>query len=167
MNATPTEEFWQFTLATYAKPGVSAACIALQDQSGRDVNLLLLALYAGLVLGRRLTSADFAGLEAGSAGWRDRVTAPLRAVRRDLKAWSTDPQAAALRGAVQAAEIEAERLAQRQLSTALPAGPAEAPGGDLARDNLRCYAGAAADRLAAAALGAIADDAARPSRPSA
>jgi uncharacterized protein (TIGR02444 family) len=167
MNPAPIEEFWQFTLVIYAKPGVSAACIALQDHDGRDVNLMLLALYAGLVLGRRLTVADFSDLEAASSGWRGRVTTPLRAVRRDLKAWSPDPQAAVLRSAVQAAEIEAERLAQRQLVTALPVGPVEAPGCDLARDNLRCYAGAAADSLAAAAIGAIAADAVRPSRPSA
>src|ERR1700735_3449040 len=167
MNPAPIEEFWQFTLVTYAKPGVSAVCIVLHYNDGRDVNLLLLALYAGLVLGRRLTAADFAGLEDASAGWRGRVTAPLRAVRRDLKAWNADPQAPALRSTVQAAEIEAERLAQLQLVASLPAGPVEAPGGELARDNLRCYAGAAADSLAAAAIGAIAADAVRPSRPSA
>jgi uncharacterized protein (TIGR02444 family) len=167
MNPAPTEEFWRFTLETYAKPGVSPFCVALQDQDGRDVNLLLLALYAGLVLGRRLTAADFAALEAGSAGWRESITGPLRRVRRDLKAWSTESSAAALRRTVQQVEIEAERLAQGQLLASLPVGPVEAPGADLARDNLRCYAGAAADPLAAAAIGAIAGDAVPPPRPSA
>jgi uncharacterized protein (TIGR02444 family) len=147
MNPPETEGFWHFTLETYARPGVSARCIALQDQEGRDVNILLLALYAGLVLGRRLGVADFAALEAGSALWRERVTGPLRAVRRDLKPLAGDPAIAALRSSVQAAEIEAERLAQLQLISALPAGPVELPGPDLARSNLNAYAGAAGESL--------------------
>jgi uncharacterized protein (TIGR02444 family) len=148
MNPPQTEGFWHFTLETYARPGVSALCIELQDRDGRDVNLLLLALYAGRVLGRRLSAADFATLETDSAAWRVRVTSPLRAVRRDLKPLAGDPTIAALRSAVQAAEIEAERLAQLQLIAALPGGPAEAPGPDLARSNLNAYAGAAAEALA-------------------
>jgi uncharacterized protein (TIGR02444 family) len=148
MNPPQTEEFWRFTLETYARPGVSALCIELQDRDGRDVNLLLLALYAGLVLGRRLSAADFAALASASAAWRDRVTSPLRAVRRDLKPLAGDPAVAALRSAVQAAEIEAERLAQRQLQSALPDGPVEQTGPDLARANLYAYAGAAAEALA-------------------
>ena len=152
MNPMPAEAFWRFTLDIYARPGVSALCIALQDQDGRDVNILLLALYAGLELGRRLAAADLAALEAAAVGWSGRVTRPLRAVRRDLKAWAADPAVAALRGAVQAAEIEAERLAQQHLLAALPPGPVEAPGQALAAANLRLYAGGAADSLAAAAL---------------
>jgi len=148
MNPPQTEGFWHFTLETYARPGVSARCIELQDRDGRDVNLLLLALYAGLVLGRRLSAADFAGLETDSAAWRNRVTSPLRTVRRDLKPLAGDPAVAALRSAVQAAEIEAERLAQLQLVSALPEGPVELPGPDLARSNLATYAGAAGEMLA-------------------
>lgn len=152
MNPSGTEAFWRFTLATYARPDVSALCIALQDRDGRDVNLLLLALFCGKMLGRRLGPADFAVLEAGSAGWRDEVSAPLRQARRALKAWLADPEAAALRRSVQAAEIEGERLGQRFLLDLLPPGEATAPGSDLARANLETYAGPAAASLAAAAL---------------
>jgi uncharacterized protein (TIGR02444 family) len=151
MNPAPTEAFWQFTLATYARPDVSRLCIALQDRDGLDVNIMLLALYAGLVLGRRLGAEDFACLEAASALWRDRVQRPLRAVRRDLKAWSGDPDAESLRAEVQRAEIEAERLAQRHLLSALPAGSVEPPDRELAWANLRLYAGGGADALAVAA----------------
>jgi uncharacterized protein (TIGR02444 family) len=150
MNPPRTEEFWRFSLQTYARSTVSALCIELQDRDGRDVNILLLALFAGLVLGRRLAAEDFAALDAATAPWRDRITQKLRAVRRDLKSWTGDPAAQALRRAVEAAEIEAERLAQRQLLAALPAGPVEAPGQDLACANLRVYAGTAAEALAAA-----------------
>jgi uncharacterized protein (TIGR02444 family) len=152
MNPPRTEEFWRFTLAIYARPLVSDLCLALQERDGRDVNILMLALFAGAVLGRRLGPAEFAAVEAGSAAWRDQVAGRLRAVRRALKAWSEDPEAAALRRAVQSAEIEAERLAQRLLLAALPSGPAEAPGRDLACANLLAYAGAGAASLAAAAF---------------
>jgi uncharacterized protein (TIGR02444 family) len=152
MNPPGTEAFWRFTLETYARPDVSALCIALQDRDGRDVNLLLLALFCGQVLGRRLGSAEFAALEAGSAAWRDGVSAPLRQARRALKAWGADPEAAALRRTVQAAEIEGERLGQRFLLDLLPPGEAAAPGPDLARANLEAYAGPDTAALATAAL---------------
>ena len=152
MNPPQAEEFWRFSLDFYARPAVAAQCLALQDGAGRDVNILLLALYAGLVLGRRLAAADFAALEAATAAWRAGVAVPLRAVRRGLKPWAADPAAAALREAVHEAELTAERLAQRQLLDALPAGLGEAPGAELARSNLRAYAGAEADLLADAAL---------------
>lgn len=153
MNPAPTEAFWQFTLAIYARPGVSPCCLELQDRDGRDVNMLLLALFCGSVLGRRLDDQDIAVLEAAIADWARRVSRPLRLVRRDLKSWAADPDIAALRGAVQAVEIEAERLAQAQLLRALPEGAADgAPGPDLARANLALYAGAAAEALAAVAL---------------
>ena len=43
MNDTPTATtpFWRFSLTYYGQPGVSDACIALQDGCGVDVNLLL------------------------------------------------------------------------------------------------------------------------------
>jgi uncharacterized protein (TIGR02444 family) len=150
MNGAAAEAFWQFTLETYARPGVSSACIALQDTFGHDVNILLLALYAGTVLGRRLDRTDFNKLEEGSADWRDQVTRPLRGVRRNARAWAPDPEVAAFRSAVQSVEIEAERLAQRQLLSLLGAGPTEAAGRALGLANLAIYAGSAADTLAAA-----------------
>jgi uncharacterized protein (TIGR02444 family) len=152
MNPAETEAFWQFSLAIYARPGVAERCIALQDGAGRDVNLLLLALYAGLKLGRRLDAGDFAALEEAVAGWTEAVTAKLRAVRRALKPSADDAAIAALRKTVQDAELDAERLAQRLLLAALPEGAAELPGADLARANLAAYAGPDAAALAAVAL---------------
>ena len=152
MNPAETEAFWQFSLAIYARPAVAERCLALQDGAGRDVNLLLLALYAGLKLGRRLNAADFTALEAVVADWTAQVTAPLRAVRRALKPSADDPAIGALRRIVQGAELDAERQAQRVLLAALPDGAAEQASADLARANLAAYAGPAAEALAAAAL---------------
>lgn len=152
MNPAETEAFWQFSLAIYARPGVAERCLALQDGAGRDVNLLLLALYAGLRLGRRLDAADFAALEEAVADWTAQVTAPLRAVRRALKPLADDPAIAALRETAQGAELDAECQAQRLLLAALPDGATERPSADLARTNLAAYAGPAAAALAAAAL---------------
>ncbi len=41
MMLTP-EDFWQFSVSRYGKPGVADACLTLQDQFGINVNLILL-----------------------------------------------------------------------------------------------------------------------------
>jgi len=41
MMLTP-EDFWQFSVSRYGKPGVADACLTLQDQFGINVNLVLL-----------------------------------------------------------------------------------------------------------------------------
>jgi uncharacterized protein (TIGR02444 family) len=151
-TSAQAEDFWRFTLEIYARPDVSSRCIELQDEHGRDVNILLYCLYAGLILGRRLGGTELALLESAAAPWTETVTQKLRAARRSLKTWAEDPQVAELRRMVQAAEIDAERLAQARLETALPESPVAAPGPTLARDNLRAYAGDAAEALAVAAL---------------
>jgi len=38
-------DFWEFSLNVYARPGVEQACLALQEQAGADVNLLLFSLW--------------------------------------------------------------------------------------------------------------------------
>ena len=43
----PSSRFWDFSLEIYAKPGVAQACLALQDECGADVNLLLFCCWAG------------------------------------------------------------------------------------------------------------------------
>ena len=39
--------FWRFSLRTYRAPGVEAACLALQERCGADVNLLLFCGWVG------------------------------------------------------------------------------------------------------------------------
>ena len=39
------QSLWDFSVELYARPGVAAACLALQDRAGADVCLLLAALW--------------------------------------------------------------------------------------------------------------------------
>ena len=41
----PESIFWQYSIVFYARPGVAAACLALQDREKADVNLILLAFW--------------------------------------------------------------------------------------------------------------------------
>ena len=42
------DEFWQFSLALYARNGVKELCLTLQDEHGFNVNVLLLSCYLNL-----------------------------------------------------------------------------------------------------------------------
>ena len=137
-----SEGLWAFSLRTYARPGVAQACLALQDQAGADVNLLLFALWAAS-RGQSLTAADMARVDAATRPWRDGVVCPLRATRRALKALGGTRDAERLRDQVKQAELEAERQQQAVMESLLPpqAEPTAHPG--LALANLTAYAEAA------------------------
>jgi uncharacterized protein (TIGR02444 family) len=154
---TPDEAaFWTFSLAFYGRPGVAAACLALQDEHGLDVNLVLLCCWLGWSGRGRLDAAALAAADRSVAAWRREVIQPLRAVRRALK---THPAAAAaaLRRDVQTLELCAEREAQRLLLAGLGGAPAGTDRRADAAANLALYlaAGGAdvtADATAAATL---------------
>ena len=123
------EGFWRFSLALYARPGVAEALLALQDGAGRNVNLLLFALWLGAVLGRRLDAPGLAAAEQALVPLEDAVGAPLRALRRQLRsAGAADAQA--LRRRIAALEIAAERHVQRRLVAASTAAPRGGPATD-------------------------------------
>jgi uncharacterized protein (TIGR02444 family) len=107
------EEFWAFSLALYARPGVAAACLRLQDAHALDVNLLLLCCWLAR-RGCRLSAAELAAAEARAAPLRTRILDPLRAARRALKTMPL-AGAAALYAQVKEAELAAEREEQRLL----------------------------------------------------
>ena len=44
-KSTQGSPFWRFSLRFYRQPRVADACIALQEESGVDVNLLLYLLW--------------------------------------------------------------------------------------------------------------------------
>lgn len=136
---------WSFSLAVYARPGVAAACLDLQDRLGQDVNLLLFAAWAGRDCAARLTAEDLDRIDGAVAGWRDGMVRPLRALRRQAK--TEDP---ALYKRLKAAELEAERVQQDRLCAL--SGLRPAPGGsrELAAANLSHLV--AADDQALAAL---------------
>jgi uncharacterized protein (TIGR02444 family) len=112
------DALWRFSLALYARPGVADALIALQDRAARDVNLILFGLWLGASRGRRLASGEVVAAEAASAAISDAAVAPLRRLRRQLKA-SADPDLQALRRCVAGLEIAAERRAQHRLAAQL------------------------------------------------
>ena len=109
-------DLWSFALSTYARPGVEAACLHLQEQ-GADVCLLL----CGAWLERRgvmLTAERIQALKQIARPWQIEVIEPLRQVRRQWRAMAQlDKPLASLRERVKALELDAER----QLLTRLEA----------------------------------------------
>ncbi len=118
---------WDFALAVYGRPGVEAACLALQDAHGQCVPLLLWRAWA---LDRPLDPSALTSAVRLARDWQVRVVAPLRAVRRDLAAQAppiVDADRRSLRDAVKASELAAERALLVGLEALTP--PGETPRG--------------------------------------
>ena len=103
-----SSDLWSFSLGTYARPGVEAACLTLQS-AGVNVCLLL----CGLWLGERGVTCNEQRLQLlrDLAGpWDADVVQPLRTLRLQWKAAaSMDTELNSLRQEVKALEMEAER----------------------------------------------------------
>src|SRR5947208_15440501 len=82
--ASSGSPFWRFSLAFYRRADVAEACIALQEDAGVDVNLLLFLLWQAS-LGQVISPAQVDELEQRVAPWRNATVIPLRSVRRALK----------------------------------------------------------------------------------
>jgi uncharacterized protein (TIGR02444 family) len=146
---TPSSQgspFWRFSLRFYRQPNVADACIALQEEAGVDVNLLLFLLWHA-TRRRVFSTAQVADLEARVGPWRTMKVMPLRSVRRALKtppALVEGGAAEAFRTRIKAVELEAERLQQEamyQLATAAaPLGSEAASPEAAVRANLAAYA---------------------------
>ena len=152
----PGAALWRFSLAVYGRAGVPAACLALQDEGGRDVNLLLYCCWVGASGRGRLTSADISRAGGAIALWRRGVVEALRAARRAVKADGA-PETAALYKSIKAVELEAERVEQGRLAAL--AGPPVVGVSDAERlaaavDNLGLYIGA--ERLESVAAPVVA-----------
>jgi len=118
--------FWRFSLRFYRHQGVADACIALQEQAGVDVNLLLYLLWRAQSR-RAFAVADVASVESRIGPWRDATVIPLRGVRRALKsppALVDGSTAELFRTRIKAVELEAERL-QQEAMFALDAPPGQ------------------------------------------
>ena len=138
--------FWRFSLNFYRQSGVAEACIALQDDCGVDVNLMLFLFWLA-ANGRQLSVDNIKELDQTVRTWRDLTIIPIRDVRRRLKAAPTLVEAGkqeAFRVKVKAVELEAERLQQEALYACTQSGPlgkpAEPPAA--ARGNVAAYAAA-------------------------
>jgi uncharacterized protein (TIGR02444 family) len=116
-----SEALWRFSLAFYARPGVSEALIALQDRARCDVNLMLFALWLGVSGRSRLTKEELAIADRIARPIGADIVEPLRTLRRKL---SSDPDADVqrLREGIKALELAAEKVIQDRLGrTARPA----------------------------------------------
>ncbi len=140
-NEAQGSPFWHFSLGYYRKRGVADACIALQDDYGVDVNLLLFLLWLAS-LERRITLAELTSLSDTVRGWQAGVIAPLRDLRRKLKHAPPLVEAGAaelFRTKVKGLELEAERLQQQamfELSRRAPLGEAADSVAGAARANV-------------------------------
>lgn len=109
-------KLWDYALAAWGRPGVSDTCLALQDQDGQCVVLLLWGAWA-LTEGRPVGGVVIGQAVDLARPWEERVIAPLRAARRALT--DLDPGGAA-RTAARTAELAAERSLMDVLETMTP-----------------------------------------------
>ncbi|HWE73686.1 MAG TPA: TIGR02444 family protein [Stellaceae bacterium] len=146
--------FWRFSLAIYARPDVPPACLVLQDQHDRDVNVMLFCCWLGASGRGRLDRAALDAADRAVSGWRHDVVEHFRAARRAIKAAAL-PDSDGIYAKAKAVELDAERLLQRQLAGRAPAENAgsstEKRLGD-ALANLTLYLG---DAPAAPIVGAL------------
>ena len=147
MNDTPRETettpFWRFSLHFYRHAGVSDACIALQDEQGVDVNLLLFLFWLADD-GRQLSADEVKKLDDAVRDWRNLTIVPIRDTRRKLKGARTGVDAATqevFRNKVKAIELDAERLQQAALFAFAGGSPLgrSAPSHAAVRGNIAAY----------------------------
>ncbi|MGH1573837.1 TIGR02444 family protein [Methylobacterium sp. P31] len=130
---------WDFSLALYGRPGVAPACLALQDEGGADVNLVLYLLWCAATH-RPLDAAAIEAADRRIAPWRATIVEPLRAVRRALKErLFAEFGAETYRGRIKTVELEAERLVQDVLFRHAPAPGAPRDRAAAAADHLGLY----------------------------
>jgi uncharacterized protein (TIGR02444 family) len=86
MTLPAGRQCWDFVVELYAKPGVSQACLELQDRLGVDVSFLLTVLFH--VKSRNIdpSAEQIQSLDLSISAWRDETVATLRRLRRHLKA---------------------------------------------------------------------------------
>ena len=151
-----TDSFWSFATAVYDRAGMSAACLALQDSFGADVNVLLFCVWLG-AHGRPFAPCADRSL-ALSRLWQTTVVAPLRAGRRALSEIAGREEASELetaavfklRETIKAAELAAEKLeidALARSASGIPDGAMAQEPRSNALANLRSYFDAANIRL--------------------
>jgi uncharacterized protein (TIGR02444 family) len=151
--------FWRFSLAIYARPGVAPACLVLQDQHGRDVNVMLFCCWLGASGRGRLDRAALDAADRAVSGWRREVVEPFRTARRAIKAAAV-PESDGIYAKAKAVELDAERLLQRQLAERAPAENVVLPTEQRLSDalaNLALYIGDAPAAPIVAALNAMAE----------
>ncbi|KAA6192049.1 TIGR02444 family protein [Pseudomonas lactis] len=129
-------DLWSFALSTYARPGVEAACLRLQEQ-GADVCLLLCGAWLEQ-RGVAYKPERVQALQQIAQPWRVQVVEPLRQMRVQWRALAQqDTQLASLREQVKTLELEAERTLLARLEALAQTWPInEVPGQQEWREGL-------------------------------
>lgn len=105
-------QFWQFCLSWYARPGVSQACIELQDKLGLNVNLMLLLCWCEQQK-LQLSFDQIERLGLSLKVWSEKYTQPLRQLRRQIAL--EDHADESVKHAIFDAEMALEKSEQRLL----------------------------------------------------
>lgn len=106
----PGQALWVFALAAYARGGVSARCLALQDRQGAVV-MVLLALCALAAQGSDARQIDIPALASRADLLERHLLVPLRAARRAIAAAGPlMPGSTAIAEGLLARELRHERL---------------------------------------------------------
>lgn len=117
------DSLWDWAVEAYAAPGVGDACLTLQDRHEQNPCLLLWAAWSART--GRTPAPDHVEAACDVArAWETTAVAPLRAVRRTLKAPIPDMDDGArlaLRDEVKAIELSAERRLLAELEALAPA----------------------------------------------
>ena len=98
---------WEWAARAYARDGVQDSCLALQDEDGQSVCLLLWAAWRGPVDAETVEAAA-----ETARSWHTSAIDPVRTVRRTLKKPVPDMDDArrlALREEIKRVELSAER----------------------------------------------------------
>ncbi|MBB4862112.1 uncharacterized protein (TIGR02444 family) [Pseudomonas nitritireducens] len=126
-----SDDVWSYALQLYARPGIEAACLSLQE-GGADVCVLLASAWLGRA-GVAFSPARSSMLESTAKEWRKEVIVPLRSLRQHWRdSAQQDAQLAVLREQVKQLELAAEKVLLGRLEAVAqdwPRGEAE----DLAR----------------------------------
>ncbi|WP_152219284.1 TIGR02444 family protein [Pseudomonas sp. SCB32] len=126
-----SDDVWSYALKLYAREGIKAACLSLQE-GGADVCLLLASAWLGSS-GVAFEDARMNALECTARDWREVVVVPLRSLRQHWRELARqDASLASLRERLKQLELDAEKVLLERLESRAkdwPRGVAE----DLAR----------------------------------
>ncbi|CCB66581.1 TIGR02444 family protein [Hyphomicrobium sp. MC1] len=130
VDGGPAIDLWNFSLDVYAATGVAEECLTLQDSYRLDVNLILMAAFAG-VKGRNIPQSHLDDASRCTADWYANVICGLRGVRRATKgliANCSNPQEwETLRRSLKDIELKAEKEEQATLANWMQAHSASWP----------------------------------------
>ena len=122
-------ELRTFAIRVYSAPEVTRACLALQDEAGVDVPLLLFCGWYAVLAGE-MDEKTFAAAKAVAQELGEQLIYPLRKTRRWMKNRRDDQPWIELREAIKTNELKAELLLLDQLQSCLTKATPEKSGSD-------------------------------------